>query len=188
MVGDAQGLQGRQRRAAGRARHLYPADQLPHRAPRHGTPAHHANALPHDRMIAHLADSLSDVWSRLDLPRVGAPPLRPVPSSACRRSRCPSPAAEANVAPGGMCRRPHICARASPHWRARPPSTASWPARAWKRRSAPAPLCPISTGASQAPMPPPFQGWMRPAGPRCARISVSSSMPATASMAPRIMT
>ena len=46
-----------------------------------------------DRMIAHLAESLSDVWSRLDLPRVGdvAPPVRVAASGRAKPAPLPIP-------------------------------------------------------------------------------------------------
>ena len=45
LVGDPEIVQGGERPPARRARHLHPADQLPDRAARHRTAAHHADAL-----------------------------------------------------------------------------------------------------------------------------------------------
>jgi 5-aminolevulinate synthase len=48
-----------QRHPARRARHLYPADQLPDRAARHGAAAHH--------MMRDLVSALVEIWDRLEL-------------------------------------------------------------------------------------------------------------------------
>ena len=61
-------VQGGERPAARRARHLYPADQLSDRAARHGAAAHHAVTLSRRRADRPLAEALADVWDRLELP------------------------------------------------------------------------------------------------------------------------
>ena len=60
-----------ERPAAGRARHLYPADQLSDRAARHGTAAHHAVALSRRRADRPLGRSAG---GRVGTPRPAEPP------------------------------------------------------------------------------------------------------------------
>ena len=57
LVGDAAAVQAGQRRPAGSARHLRPADQLSDRAARHRAPAHHADA-------RSTATRIWPIWSR----------------------------------------------------------------------------------------------------------------------------